>query len=560
VWGLQLLCGHPQPFWLSVLAAGAFVTGWLAQPPWGAALRAWGRATAGMVTACGCGMALIGFVLVPFTELIGQSNRAASSLAFSAAFAMSVDHWMSLVSAPSNAFATNWEYNAYAGVAVLVGGMVALTRWRDPAMRGGALMMLVGAVIAAGEATPLFGVLYRTLPGLASFRVPARAVVLVVFGLVMGATVLAGTKPLERRGRATVLLAGLLIAVVVACYYLGRMPAGGGAAGWFYRQLACVAAAVAAWWLWLGRVPGERAVIAMGRRLFLPVVAAGELCTAVWGLKHLPGYPAQFSAEPVVTAAIHVHGLDRQAAPARVCLPPTLLRDNSGMIYRYATLTGYESLSLGRVWAYLHRAVGADPNHAYNESPDGRVYENADRLGSCNLSVSLPADSSVLAIKADPDPRAYLATGFTPVADAEAAIARMIAGHPFHEDALIEHAFASGLAIGPAQGRGSATIIQFTLDSLEVTVDSPGAALLVVAEAWYPGWRASIAGRDVACLPVNGWMRGVPVPAGHSVAQLSYHQNGLLPGIAVSLVAGLVLAWAWRSHPTAAREGLNSVQ
>jgi len=66
----------------------------------------------------------------------------------------------------------------------------------------------------------------------------------------------------------------------------------------------------------------------------------------------------------------------------------------------------------------------------------------------------------------------------------------------------------------PSADARTATITHFTLNSLEVAVDSPGAALLVVAEAWYPGWHATIAGRDVACLPVNGWMRGVPVPAG----------------------------------------------
>ncbi len=106
-WGLQLLCCHPQVFWLSAVGAGLFVTGWLAQPPWDAALRAWLRAALGMLTACGCGMALIGFVLVPFWELIGQSNRAAPSLAFSSAFAMSSDQWMSLLSPARGIFGVN---------------------------------------------------------------------------------------------------------------------------------------------------------------------------------------------------------------------------------------------------------------------------------------------------------------------------------------------------------------------------------------------------------------------------------------------------------------------
>jgi hypothetical protein len=61
-WGLQLLSCHPQVFWLSALGAGLFVTGLLLQPPWPAALKAWARTAAGLVLACGAGMALIAFV------------------------------------------------------------------------------------------------------------------------------------------------------------------------------------------------------------------------------------------------------------------------------------------------------------------------------------------------------------------------------------------------------------------------------------------------------------------------------------------------------------------
>jgi len=126
----------------------------------------------------------------------------------------------------------------------------------------------------------------------------------------------------------------------------------------------------------------------------------------------------------------------------------------------------------------------------------------------------------------------------------------MLAGHPFHDDVLLEKPVPAGLAFSPAQG--TATIARFSLNSLDVAVESPGPALLVVAEAWYPGWHATIAGREVPCLPVNGWMRGVPVPAGRSLVQLTYRQNGFVTGCGISLVALLVLVWAWRSRPAGA--------
>ena len=548
-WGLQLLCSHPQVSWISALGAGAFVTGLLLRPPWYPALRAWLRTAIALVAACAVGTALIGFVVIPFIELIGQSDRALPSLAFSANFPMARLHWLSLISDRSSVYPINWEYNLHAGVVPLIGGLVALTRWRDAAMRGVMLMMGIGLVISVGEATPLFAVLFKILPGLSNFRFPARAGVLVMLGLIIGATVLAGTTQPGRRGRHAVMLAGLLIAAVVFGHYSQRMPAEPDAAFWFLGRLTLVAAAIAGWCLWLERTPGETGIATWGRRLFLPGVLVGELCATVSGLKHLPARPAQFPTESTVLSAIHAHHLDRQIAPVRVCVPPALLRENSGMIHHYSTVTGFESLSLDRVWNYLRQTAGANAPHAFAVAHAEELPNRADRFDSVNLSVLQPSDSGVLTVATAPDPRAYVTSRFTIVADASAAVARMVAGHPFHEDALVEPPWAGGLTLGLSSGSGSATITHFTLNSLEVAVDSSGAALLVVAEAWYPGWRASISGQPVVCLPVNGWMRGVPVPAGRSTVRFVYHQNGFIPGLLVSLLAAVTLGWAARSRP-----------
>ncbi|MDI1335472.1 MAG: hypothetical protein PSU94_04735 [Lacunisphaera sp.] len=548
VWGLQLLSCHPQVFWLSALGAGLFVTGLVLQPPWPAALRAWVRTAGGLVLACVAGMALIGFVLVPFAGLIGQSNRAVPSLAFSASFAMSVDHWMSLFTTASGTMATNWEYDIHLSVAGLIGGLVALTRWREPVIRGAGLMIIVSALIMAGEATPFFGLLYKILPGLASFRVPARAGVLVVLGLVFAASYLAGTKPSHASTRTPVLLAGLLVAALVVGYYVRRLAGLPGGPSWLITQLVWLAASVGGWWLWLGRNDGQSPAVSRSRRLLLPAVIAGQFALAIWSLKQLPGFPVEFPVETVVQEALHRRGLDRSAAPARVCLPPDMIRDNSGMVRRYATLTGFESLSLQRVWVYLHRAAGAEPNHAFNTTPDGRIYAAAEQMNAVSLTVSLPAGSSTLRLNAQPDPRAYLATRLTLVPDAATAIARMVAGHRFHEDVLVEEPFAAGISVTPEKPAGSVSIPRFSLNSVELDVDSPGTAVLVVAEAWYPGWRASIDGRDVPCRPVNGWMRGVAVPAGHSLVRLRYEQEGRLAGLAVSAATALLLLGIWRSR------------
>lgn len=551
VWALQLLSSHPQPLWLSIVGAGAFVTGLLLQPPWAQAWRRWWRAVFSLATALLCGMALCGFVLVPFLELVGQSNRAVPNLSYSASFAMTPAHWMSLMTAPSSAFAVNWEYNIYVGVGVILGGIVTLVRWREPVVRGLIAMIIIGTVIALGGNTPLFGILFKFLPGLSSFRVPGRAGVLVMFGVLLAATVLAGRSSSAPSREFRRLLAGvLLLAAVTVFFYLRWMPGSAGAARWLGVQLGLILLAGTGWW-WLN--PGRTENSIPWRQWLLPGVIALELYLGIPDAMWAGVDTREFPAEAIVTEAIRARKLDATPAPVRVNLPPELLRENSGMIHGYATITGFESLSLTRVWRYLHLASGVDPAYGFNSNPAGEVYEHAGRLGSVNLSIWLPPGGSSLRITPTTDPRAYVATRVSTLSSGE-AITRMNLGHPFHEDALVETPPAGDFPPDAPARSIPAVITRFTRNSLDVAVDTPVAGMLVVAEAWYPGWQASINGQLVACVPVNAWMRGVVVPAGRTDVHLSYRPNGLALGVGISLISLLVLLWAtWWPRNNSAR-------
>lgn len=47
-------------------------------------------------------------------------------------------------------------------------------------------------------------------------------------------------------------------------------------------------------------------------------------------------------------------------------------------------------------------------------------------------------------------------------------------------------------------------------------------SLVVVAESWFPGWKATVDGRDVTVLEADGAFLGVPVPAGTHKVELHY--------------------------------------
>ncbi len=342
---LQLACGHPQIFWLSAIASGLFTTGWLAFSPWGASWRRWLRTEILLLGASIAAMALLGIVLVPFLELVTQSNRAHASLPFSGSFSMEGIQWLSLLWPTWGAFGVNWEYNLFVGPAVAVGGLVAFARWREPAVRGLIVLAAGGALIAAGSSTPLFRVLYAVVPGMHSFRVPARAGILITAALILGAAMAADRKGPGRRAAAGLCLA-VLAGVVL---YAAAHQADPGATTWLAFQAALACLAGAGWWLWIGAGGGHGPSARAGGAV-LALALLLSLGLSVFGIKRSYRFQTEFPGEATVLEAVHAGKADLMAAPARVCVDSTVFRENAGMVYHVASVIGYESLSLGRVW------------------------------------------------------------------------------------------------------------------------------------------------------------------------------------------------------------------
>jgi uncharacterized membrane protein YfhO len=125
--------------------------------------------------------------------------------------------------------------------------------------------------------------------------------------------------------------------------------------------------------------------------------------------------------------------------------------------------------------------------------------------------------------------------------------------------ALLEAPAEGPLPMAGDASRDEAVIDAFHRNSIELHVSSSWPALLIVAEAWCPGWRATVNGVPAEVLPANVWMRAVPVPAGESRVELHYVEPSLARGAAISLCALLVLvAIGWRSRRLSSGTGMKS--
>jgi hypothetical protein len=74
---------------------------------------------------------------------------------------------------------------------------------------------------------------------------------------------------------------------------------------------------------------------------------------------------------------------------------------------------------------------------------------------------------------------------------------------------------------------------------MELAVDAPHMAVLVISELSASGWRGMIDGREAAVMRVDYILRGLELQAGHHEVRLFYRPTSLLIGAVVSL-AGLI--------------------
>jgi hypothetical protein len=103
-------------------------------------------------------------------------------------------------------------------------------------------------------------------------------------------------------------------------------------------------------------------------------------------------------------------------------------------------------------------------------------------------------------------------------------------------------------------GPGQVLAVERGLESLRIEAQAERATTLLVADAWWPGWEATIDGAAVAIMPADALIRAVAWPAGRHVLEMRYRPPEVRRGLLISAMglALLMLQVAWlRRRPSA---------
>ena len=571
------------------------------------------RTALAMALMGGAGVLLAAVQIVPALELGSVAARAGEGFDFASVYSLPPENLLTMAFPGLLGDAVNlpywgrwqfvWEMSLYAGVLIWMSALAGAIFLRGPLPRALTVMGCLCLVLALGKYTPALKVFLSLVPGADIFRGYSKFGILFFFaeaalagawlGRVFGDGQPPGTKGkgkgsgagnAEDEARASGLRGPLLL--------------------WGILSMACLLALLALWFAgepfckevlhWLAtsvKAPSMAAedLAAGAFRAGLLSVTRGAALAAVlfllllgYARTRLPRRAFQIPLLVILLLDLWIFASpytrtfssnqvrwpdDLSAAFSKIPGPYRILNlrvlKNQGMLYGVDMVGGFEAGIIRGTNRYLNLSQGY-PLDTYNAY--GRVQQVTDLLGAANcryillsepvadLPLPLVGSGPGWALYEDPSalPRAYCVFAARSFPDDEAA-ARALSSSAYDPRAW---AAVAGLADLGLPGTSSLLfptpfpeITRYTRKDVSLHVDMPARGLLVLTDAFYPGWEVLVDGAPRAIHRVNLAFRGVVLDSGPHEVTFHFKPRSFYIGAAVSAITlPLVLFGLLRSR------------
>lgn len=149
-------------------------------------------------------------------------------------------------------------------------------------------------------------------------------------------------------------------------------------------------------------------------------------------------------------------------------------------------------------------------------------------------------------------PRAYAVRHFIQTSDEAESLAAIKANLAVMADTVILEGASPSFpsAAQPASGRREEVVVKLhSAQQVDLEVDVTEPSIIVLTDAYYPGWEASVDGKATPVFRANSVFRAVEVPAGKHQVSFRFRPRSVYWGMAISVAsAGLVLALVLRER------------
>jgi hypothetical protein len=558
---LVILSGHPETATKVLLLAAAYTVASLLvdpKPRWGLPVLAYAS-----------GVLLASIQIVPFVEYLTQSEALASRRAhaissfFMPASTMIAGLVPDFFGNPArgnylilfNRFggqANYAEQAVYAGIAVVVLAPVALVcrrrEWRVPvfvasAVASGALMYGLPGVVQAVSWVPLLRVMVLSRFGLLAIF---STIVLAAYGI---DTLTRDLTETATRIRRMVLAASALVVAAIGIGWLGMhdlLQSHGHtetATGGIARTIALL---LIVWGL----------VSLRCRRALAPRVFAIAMCSVVAIDLSLAsrGLHPTMPASQVYPPLPELEAIQRDSSLFRVYGWGNALVPNAALVYGLQDVRGWDGVNPYRFTrlldlGYLRQVSNPDVHLRDPTLLDllnvKYLFVDPTAVLTAPRYTRVPGTRVPLYENTHVFPRAFLVHDYAVLADE--ALKRTL--HDGSADlsrvALLEAELPPDdrpQAADEGTTAGTAQILTYRDTVVEIAVASSTRALLIVSDAYYPGWIATIDGREAAIRRADFALRAVAIPPGRHVVRFEYRPLSIRLGMLISLttIGGLV--------------------
>jgi len=205
-------------------------------------------------------------------------------------------------------------------------------------------------------------------------------------------------------------------------------------------------------------------------------------------------------------------------------------------------MRGLQPFPLSRLSVFLRAAEGT-PVHLrmLRMGAVSRVIaRHAEGFEDLSLLAAMDSLMGPLRVYAVPDPlpRAYAVSGAR-IAEGEAAFTALV--QPSFDPAR-EVILPAGQAKAASRSfAGAARVTDLRADRVRIQAELNEPGYVVLVDAWDPGWRVTVDGREAPLLRADIAFRAVALPPGPHVVDLVYRPRSLLIGLAISGAALLVV-------------------
>jgi uncharacterized membrane protein YfhO len=549
--GFQWLGGHAQVSWYSLILALT----WVAWRSFG--LGSWRGMAAGLGSLFGSTVLAFGFAaaqLLPTLEFMAVSNRAAG---LDPNFAMNYSFWPwralgvlapDVFGSPASGdywgYGNYWEDAIYIGVLPLVLAVIHVLRGKSKLKWPLTAISVLAFILALGRNTPLFPLMYDSIPTFNLFQAPTRWSLLIIFCLAL----LAG------RGARD-----------------WRLPSG---RGLYWMRLGTAAAGAIGISAWLAS-----SVMQDLNPTFFPAFAIAGLILTTAGVlallrKRMGRSAWQVAVILLILADLVIAGnglnpfeetelQDAQQASGqqRVYLPSELEHE-----LKFEESFRFDSFNLGFRWELVREwglpnvtMLDGVPSVSNFDPIISERYARWMELLETNPNPQLlelmgigtvatrAGTQEVRYLRRSGSSRVRLADGSEVIEDPEQVLSRLLEQEfdPTHTVLLEQSGMPQLVAEGPP---GTWQLQEGSNPNrVDILVDTPIGRWLVLSDQWYPGWKAYVDGEQVTNHRANYLFRSVWVPAGNHMVSFQYQPWTFAAGTILSSITTIaMIALLWR--------------